>query len=67
MQVSSIKAKSDYLNAIPRTLHDVCRALGRDDAGGACAACALRDMCADQLLRATQRHLTVRDGPECRR
>jgi hypothetical protein len=34
-----------YLNRPLRTLAAVCRAIGRDDNGRACAQCALRDMC----------------------
>lgn len=36
---------SMYLNRPLRTLAAVCRAIGRDDDGRACARCPLRDMC----------------------
>jgi hypothetical protein len=34
-----------HLNRPLRTLAAVCRAIGRDDNGRACAQCVLRDMC----------------------
>jgi len=34
-----------YLTRPLRTLAAVCRAVGRDDNGRACAKCPLRDMC----------------------
>jgi hypothetical protein len=36
---------STYLTRKLRTLAVICRKLGRDDGGGACTACALRDLC----------------------
>jgi hypothetical protein len=56
MQTSPAKPKSAYLNSAPRTLYDVCRTMGRDDDGRACAACPLRGLCVAQLLRAGRRH-----------
>jgi len=36
---------STYLTRPLRTLAAICRQLGRDDHGRACAACTLRDLC----------------------
>jgi hypothetical protein len=36
---------STYLTRPSRTLAVVCRQLGRDDHGRACAQCLLRDLC----------------------
>ncbi len=36
---------STYLTRKLRTLAVICRKLGRDDEGRACAACTLRDLC----------------------
>jgi hypothetical protein len=45
MQLPSIKPVSPYLNSPHRSLYDVCRTLGRDDHGRACAACRLLVFC----------------------
>jgi len=36
---------STYLCTPVRTLYAVCREIGRDDHGRACAACPLQDIC----------------------
>ncbi len=45
-------AISPYLLIEPRILRDACRSTGRDDHGGACPACVVRDFCARQARRA---------------
>jgi hypothetical protein len=43
---------SSYLLTKPRILRDVCRATGRDDGGGRCPVCCVREFCASQAKRA---------------
>jgi len=46
---------STYLSRKLRTLAAVCRQLGRDDHGRACAQCLLRDLCdADSTAAASE-------------
>ena len=43
---------SSYLLTKPRILRDVCRATGRDDGGGRCPVCCVREFCVRQAKRA---------------
>lgn len=42
---------SPYLRHAPRILRDVCRTMGRDDHGRACATCSVRAFCEAQANR----------------
>ena len=46
MQVPLKPLVSTYLCTPVRTLYAVCREIGRDDHGRACAVCPLQDICA---------------------
>jgi hypothetical protein len=49
---------STYLTRPLRTLTAVCRRLGRDDNGGACAGCTLRDLCDPDKTATSQQPLS---------
>lgn len=49
---------SKYLTRQLRTLAVICRKLGRDDNGRACAACTLRDLCDPENQGAEAESLT---------
>lgn len=49
---------STYLTRKLRTLAAICRQLGRDDHGRACATCLLRDLCDPAKAAASQEPLS---------
>jgi hypothetical protein len=54
---------STYLTRPLRTLAAICRQLGRDDHGRACATCLLRDLCDAENPAVSQQPLTPALSP----